>query len=119
MICSSRNIYLICILAFFVPASLWGQGLHFSQYYNAPLLLNPANTALLPDHDYRAVANYRSQWGRVPVPFSTIAASADFQAFRNMNETNWMGIGGAIFSDRAGNGNLALTNVQLTMAYHV
>lgn len=99
--------------------SVVGQGLHFSQYYNAPSLINPANTALLPEDDYRAVANYRSQWQRIPVPFSTIAASTDFQLFRNVGETNWLGLGAAIFSDRAGDGNLALTNVQLTLAYHL
>ncbi len=98
---------------------LYAQGLHFSQYYQAPLLLNPANTALMPESDYRAIAQYRSQWANIPAPFTTLAASADFQALRNTNQTNWLGIGFAIFNDRAGKGDLSLFKGQLTAAYHV
>jgi len=98
---------------------LWAQGLHFSQYYQAPLLLNPANTALMPEADYRATAHYRSQWANIPVPFTTLSAAADFQVLRNANETNWLGIGLAVFNDRAGKGDLSLFKGQLTAAYHV
>jgi hypothetical protein len=34
------------------------QDLHFSQYFNAPLLTNPANTGFEPDADYRVGINY-------------------------------------------------------------
>jgi type IX secretion system PorP/SprF family membrane protein len=95
------------------------QGMHFSQYYNAPLLLSPANTALMPDNDFRVGANYRNQWGNVPAPFRTISAYGDFQLFRNANSTNWLGLGGAFFSDRAGNGNLSLIRAQVSAAYHI
>ena len=38
--------------------SLWltnsfAQDLHFSQFFNNPLLTNPANTGFIPDADYR------------------------------------------------------------------
>ena len=39
-----------------------GQDLHFSQWFNAPLITNPANTGFIPDADYRLGANYRDQW---------------------------------------------------------
>jgi len=97
----------------------FAQGLHFSQYYNAPLLLSPANTALMPESDFRVGANYRNQWSSLPVPFRTISAYGDFQAFRNTNHTNWLGIGGAFFNDRAGNGELSLLKAQVSAAYHV
>lgn len=95
------------------------QGMHFSQYYNAPMLLNPANTALMSDKDYRLGINYRDQWGQIPAPFKTFSAFADFQAFRNEEYTNWMGLGAAVFNDRAGNGDLSLTKVEGFIAYHV
>jgi len=98
---------------------LFAQGLHFSQYYNTPLLLSPANTALMPESDFRVGANYRSQWGNVPAPFRTISAFGDCQLLRNANSTNWLGVGGAFFSDVAGNGNLALTKFQVSAAYHL
>lgn len=95
------------------------QALHFSQFYNAPLLLNPANTALMPDNDYRLGANFRSQWVSLPVPYTTTSVYGDFQALRNKNETNWMGLGFAFFNDRAGDGKLGLFRSELFLAYHV
>lgn len=95
------------------------QGLHFSQYYNAPLLLNPANTALMPDNDFRVGVNYRNQWSSVPVPYRTFSIFADMQALRNRNQSNWLGVGLAFWNDKAGNGDLSLSRIDLSIAYHV
>jgi type IX secretion system PorP/SprF family membrane protein len=95
------------------------QSIHFSQYYNAPMLLNPANTALLPDNDYRIGANYRTQWASVPVPYKTFSAYGDLEAFRGESGTNWMGIGAALFSDKAGDGDLSLTSAAAFLSYHL
>lgn len=118
---NSLPAFLLMFLIFSVAGKedVRAQGLHFSQYYNAPLLLSPANTALMPESDYRVGANYRNQWGNVPATFRTISAYGDFQAFRNANHTNWLGIGGAFFNDRAGNGDLSLIKAQVSAAYHV
>ncbi|RYZ54264.1 MAG: type IX secretion system membrane protein PorP/SprF, partial [Sphingobacteriales bacterium] len=96
-----------------------GQGMHFSQYYNAPLLLNPANTALMTENDYRVGLNYRKQWASVPVPFNTTSVFVDFQAMRNRNLTNWLGLGLAFWNDKAGDGQLSLTRTEAFLAYHV
>ncbi len=95
------------------------QGIHFSQYYNAPMLTSPANTGLMSDHDYRIGANYRSQWGAVPVPYKTFSMYADAQVFRARNETNWLGLGAAVFTDKAGDGDLALNRYEGFIAYHI
>jgi len=95
------------------------QGMHFSQYYNAPMLLNPANTALMSDADFRVGANFRNQWASVPVPFNTFSGFADFQLLRNHNLTNWAGMGLAMFSDKAGDGQLALSRYEGFLAYHI
>ncbi len=47
----------------------------FSQFYNAPLLINPAYTGLI-DQDYRVQMIYRDQWRQL-VPFKTLGVSAD------------------------------------------
>ena len=99
-----------------------GQSMHFSQYYNAPMLLNPANTALMPDDDYRVGANYRNQWAVVPVPYNTFSAWGDFKLGGNKNNethNNWLGIGLGFFSDKAGDGNLSLSQFQGNIAYHL
>jgi len=97
----------------------YAQSIHFSQYYNAPLLNNPANTALMPDHDYRLGVNFRNQWASIPVPYNTFSAFGDFSVFKNGNSNNWLGLGGAFFSDKAGDGNLALTRIEGFAAYHL
>lgn len=113
--------FVICLLAVthHLTEDAAAQGIHFSQYYNAPLLLNPANTALMPETDYRAGINYRKQWASVPVPYTTTSVFTDFQAFRNANETNWLGVGAALWNDKAGDGNLSLTRVEALVAYHI
>jgi type IX secretion system PorP/SprF family membrane protein len=108
-----------CVLC---AAGATGQSIHFSQYYNAPMLVNPANTALMPDDDYRIGLNYRNQWAVVPVPYSTFSGFADFKiAGKNDRETKskWLGVGLAFVNDKAGDGNLSLTQVQGSLAYHL
>jgi type IX secretion system PorP/SprF family membrane protein len=107
------------IISFTLAGNANSQGLHFSQYYNAPLLLNPANTALMPDADYRVGVNYRDQWSSVPVPYKTVSAYADLQVLRNRNQTNWLGFGLAFWSDKTGNGDLSLSRTEGFIAYHL
>lgn len=95
------------------------QSMHFSQYYNAPLLLNPANTALMPSADYRIGVNHRSQWVALPAPYNTTSLFGDFQALRNKNETNWMGLGFAFFNDNVGDGKLSLFRSEIFLSYHI
>ena len=99
-----------------------GQSIHFSQYYNSPLLLSPANTALMPEDDFRVGLNFRNQWAAVPVPYTTFSAFGDLKAFSKSDEDNrnrWLGIGLALFSDKAGDGNLSLLQLQGSLAYHL
>lgn len=110
----------ICVCVAVLPfATAYGQGMHFSQYYNSPMLLNPANTALMSDADYRLGVNYRNQWASIPVPFNTFSAFGDCQILRNQNLTNWMGLGAAMFTDKAGDGQLALNRYEGFIAYHI
>lgn len=111
--------FALTIASLLTAQVVFGQGMHFSQYYNAPLLLNPANTALLPDNDFRVGVNYRNQWASVPVPYRTYSVYGDMQALRNRNYTNWLGVGFAFWNDKAGNGDLSLSRVEMDIAYHV
>ena len=54
------------------------QDLHFSQFFNAPLTVNPANTGFIPDADYRLGAHYRNQWSSILAkPYKTITSFQD------------------------------------------
>ena len=93
--------------------------MHFSQYYNAPMLLSPANTGLMPENDFRVGVNYRTQWATVPVPYHTVSAYADGTTLVNADGNSWLGFGAAFFSDKAGDGNLALNRFEGFLAYHL
>lgn len=95
------------------------QDLHFSQFYNAPTLLNPANTGLLQNSDWRAGVNYRNQGATIPVPYNTFSLFTDFGLMRNQWDNAWLGTGLAVWRDVAGNGDLALTKVQGNLAAHI
>ena len=99
--------------------SLEAQDLHFSQWFNEPLLTNPANTGFIPDADYRIGANYRNQWSSVmSQPYKTMSIWGDAQVFRSRIQSGWLGLGGAILHDVAGAGSLSTTEVYGSIAYH-
>src|SRR3982750_5019405 len=94
------------------------QDLHFSQYFNNPLLVNPANTGFAPEVDYRVGVSYRNQYSSlIANPYKTMSAWGDAQLFNNRFDNGWMGIGGAILSDVAGSGNLSSTRAFGSVAY--
>jgi type IX secretion system PorP/SprF family membrane protein len=99
--------------------NIFSQDLHFSQYFNSPLLTNPANTGFEPDADYRLGINYRNQWaGILPNPYKTMSAWGDAQFFNNKFENGWLGVGAVILKDVAGSGNLSSNKIYGSVAYH-
>jgi hypothetical protein len=73
-----RIFYLVLCVLF--QNQVFGQDIHFSQFLNSPLSLNPSETGNF-DGDWRIVANYRNQWQSLGVPFRTISASYDRQLY--------------------------------------
>lgn len=69
-----KRIVFICVLAVW-GGELVAQDPQFSQYYQAPLYLNPGFTGITPQQ--RLVANHRLQWPNLPQAFSTYAVSYD------------------------------------------
>lgn len=115
-----KYIFLIfLLLGSFISGHLSAQDIHFSQYYNTPMLQNAANTALMSDRDFRITSIYRNQWSSIPAPFKTFAVAGEFQTLRNDQFTNWLGIGFYGLSDKAGDGDLAMTAYGMNMAYHL
>lgn len=116
------NNKLICavlvVLAIGIQTSTYSQDLHFSQYFNAPLLVNPANTGFIPEGDYRVGMNYRKQWASLGNPYKTFSVYGDGQVFGDRFENGWVGIGGALLRDVAGSGNLTTTRAFGSVAYH-
>ncbi len=60
--------------------SLTAQDIHFSQFGNSPLNLNPGLAGVFGG-DMRFVANYRQQWRTVPVPYTTFSGSVENKVY--------------------------------------
>jgi type IX secretion system PorP/SprF family membrane protein len=112
------KIILLHLLLGMLSMQAWGQDLHFSQYYNAPMLVNPANTGFNPDFDFRAGVNYRNQWASVGSPYKTMSAWGDVKLLGNRIENGWVGLGGMLWKDQAGSGSLTGTTGLVSLAYH-
>ncbi len=103
---------IIGFLMMFVSCFSIAQDIHFSQFDETPLLLNPASAGV--PHEFRAIANYKSQWQSVNAPFKTIAVSADGRLFNK--KKNQLGVGLTFFSDKAGDGQIKTTQVNLSLS---
>jgi type IX secretion system PorP/SprF family membrane protein len=113
------KILLLIACSLQLEAPLQAQDLHFSQFFNSPLVTNPANTGFIPDADFRLGANYRNQWSTVmSVPYKTISVFGDAQVLRDRLENGWLGLGGLILNDQAGSGSLTSTKIYGSLAYH-
>jgi type IX secretion system PorP/SprF family membrane protein len=107
---NSKNLLIVLLLFFCSVAH--GQDPEFSQYYAAPLYLNPAFAGTSVDH--RFIANYRNQWPNIPHAFETYALSYDY----NLDQYN-SGLGFLIMTDKAGSANLKSTQLNFQYAYKV
>lgn len=108
----------ICFILTFLFVTSQAQDLHFSQYFNAPMLVNPANTGFNPDYDYRVGGNYRNQWASVGNPYKTMSVWGDTKLFTNRFEDGWLGVGASLLKDVAGSGSLTSTSGYATIAWH-
>src|SRR5574339_905378 len=100
----------LLILLLFSCSLLQAQDPEFSQYYAAPLHLNPAFAGTSVDH--RFIANYRNQWPNISQAFETYAFSYDY----NLDQYN-SGLGFMIMADKAGSANLKSTQLNFQYAY--
>lgn len=101
-------------------SNIQSQDVHFSQFAMSPLLLNPA-LAGLSNGDYRAYANFRTQWSTISGGnvYRTLAGGTDMAFGRSQQSGSFAGIGLSFFSDQAGDVGFQTNNVELTMAYHI
>lgn len=95
------------------------QDVHFTQYFTSPLTLNPAQTGLT-QNDWRASANFRTQWYTVSNnPYMSGTIAFDIPTLRGkLPEGDALGIGLLGLYDRSGTGGLQNTTVGLSVAYH-
>ena len=107
-----KKVKLLVLFWLLALHKLWSQDPQFSQFYAAPLYLNPAFAGSTFEH--RFIANHRLQWPSLPQAFVTYAFSYDY----NMAKVN-SGFGFLVTTDKAGSANLRSTNLGMIYAYKV
>lgn len=112
------RLYSLMLFAIFLAGDLCAQDIHFSQYFSTPLTINPSYTGSFTG-DYRAGLNYRQQWGSVTVPYKSFDFYGDVSFNKNFLHRNYFSAGLYLISDRAGDGNLSITKVMASGAYHL
>lgn len=103
------------ILALFSGIRTEAQDLHYSQYYNTPLIINPAKSGVF-NGDHRAIMIYRNQWASVTSPYKTFGASFDMRLLDKDKNNFKLGTGLMINNDVAGDAQYSITNVALNIS---
>lgn len=108
-----KKILLSAFVCFILKGS--SQDIHFSQYYNFPLHINPANTGDIKG-TLRAVSIYRSQWSSIAVPYTSLGCSFEGNIFRNRYNTRSLSAGLMVLNDKVGDFQLKTNIVSLSVA---
>lgn len=93
------------------------QDINFSQFYELPLLRNPALAGIFAG-DFRITAAYRSQWQSVTTPYETEALGAELKFSLGENNYDFLTIGLQITNDKAGDSRLSKTQVLPVINLH-
>lgn len=96
----------------------FSQDIHYSQFYNSPLNINPGMTGIF-NGDIRFAANYRSQWYVDNLgQYMTFTASADQKFYPKDRSKNHFWSGGLLFNyDVAGDSKLSLGHLGISASY--
>jgi len=109
-----NNLKITLALVFLLAGKIVAQDAQFSQFFAAPLIINPALTGnTIQD---RFALNYRNQWPAISnsKAFTTYAFSYE----HNFDDYN-SSIGALVYHDRAGVAGLRTTNALLSYAYRI
>ncbi len=105
------SLFKIIILIFVLQARfVFGQDAHFTQFFAAPLYLNPAFTGA--NVCSRVTTLYRNQWPSINKTYQSYLLSADHYI-----STQHLGIGMQLGVDEAGTGGLRTTIINPSFAY--
>ena len=105
--------YLLLILTFVSVGSAIGQDVHFSQFWNTPIQINPAQTGLISGN-MRFGLLHRNQWASIVSPYKTYSFNGDYK-FETSGGTD-IGAGLNVYNDVAGDTKMSTTNIQLSVS---
>lgn len=93
------------------------QDIHFAHFYENATLRNPALTGIFTG-DYKAVVNYRTQWGNVAPAYQTMLASIENRSILNPENGDALSYGLTLTYDKAGSVNFSTLQVYPAVNYN-
>lgn len=113
----TQNKIVIAFLMLWSSLGLTAQDVMFSQFYNTPLLVNPAQTGFFEGAG-RAGISYRNQWAAVMTnPYETFAIEAEMKVKEATEKSGPLSVGLVVLRDRAGASKFSITNLMLSLGY--
>jgi type IX secretion system PorP/SprF family membrane protein len=112
-----RNfIIYVTVMAFLIPSQVAAQDIHFSQFFETPLLRNPSLAGIF-NGDIRVQGVYRNQWGSVTVPYKTGSFNVEYKQPIGQGD-DFITSGLQLVYDKAGSTNFTTTNILPAVNYH-
>jgi len=107
---------LLAIVCITGATQLYAQDIHLSQFYETPILRNPALIGIF-NGDVRVQAVYRNQWNSVTIPYQTGTVSGEIK-FPIGRGNDYITTGLQLTYDRAGTSKLQSTQIFPAINYH-
>jgi type IX secretion system PorP/SprF family membrane protein len=108
------SVTLVCCL---LQLTVKAQDIHFSQFFEAPLLRNPSLAGIY-EGDVRMQLVYRDQWKSItPSSFRTASFNGEYKMPVGKGD-DFVTVGGQILYDKAGSAGLSTTHLLPVVNYH-
>jgi type IX secretion system PorP/SprF family membrane protein len=110
---------LVCLLlSCLITTTAFSQDVGFSQFYDQPLLRNPALAGIF-NGDVRFTASYRNQWQSVTIPYRTFGLSSEVKMPINITQDDNLTLGLQLLRDVAGTSEYSTLQIQPAVNYSV
>lgn len=110
-----KSIHILMVMML-LQRALSAQDINFSQFYELPMLRNPALSGFYVG-DIRVTSIYRNQWEAVPVKYRTQGLGVETR-FAVGSGDDYMSLGLQMTNDIAGDGKLGRTQILPVAAFH-
>ena len=104
------------LLFILLLGNLHAQDIHFSQFFETPLLRNPALAGIF-NGDVRVQSVYRNQWNSVTTPYQTGSLNVEVKKPVGKGD-DFLTFGGQVLYDKAGTVALQSTHILPALNYH-
>ena len=111
-----KNSFFLLNIISFVAISVSAQDIHFSQFFEAPLLRNPSLAGIFTG-DVRVQAVYRDQWNSVTTAYKTASLNGEYKLPVGKSD-DFLTVGLQMLYDRAGTVSWVSAHLLPALNYH-